>query len=112
MAYRTPVEVGAVVMELRLRVGLDRAAVAAHLGIDQAAVSRIERGERRLSALELAALAELLRVEPGLLMSREAPAEVLLRAGGAERPAVREALAAFEVVVREVLAARALEELL
>lgn len=112
MVYRTPAEVGAVVAELCRRAGLDQAAVAARLGIDQQAVSRIERGERRLSALELATLAELLRVEPGLVMSRAAPAEVLLRAAGAERPAVREALAVFEVVMREVLAAKALEELL
>jgi hypothetical protein len=35
-----------------------------------------------------------------------------MRTAGAERPAIQEALAAFEVVMREVLAARALEELL
>jgi transcriptional regulator with XRE-family HTH domain len=112
MTYRTPSEVGSVVAELRRQAGLDQAAVAAHLGVDQSAVSRVERGERRLSAWELAALAELLEVEPGLLTGREAPGAVLLRAAGADRPAVREALGAFEVVMREVLAARALEELL
>jgi transcriptional regulator with XRE-family HTH domain len=112
MTYRTPAEVGSVVAELRRRAGLDQTAVAAHLGIDQAAVSRVERGERRLSAWELAALADLLQVEPGLLTGRETPGAVLLRAAGADRPAVREALAAFEVVMREVLAARALEDLL
>ena len=112
MSYRTPAEVGAVAAELRRRAGLDQAAVAVHLGIDEPAVGRIERGERRVSAWELAALAELLKVEPGLLMAREEPAEVMLRTAGAARPAVREAMAAFEIVVREVLAARALEELL
>jgi transcriptional regulator with XRE-family HTH domain len=112
LAYRTPAEVGAVAAELRRQAGLDQAAVAAHLGVDQSAVSRMERGERRLSAWELATLAELLEVEPGLLMSREEPGEVLMRRAGADRPAVREALATFEIVMREVLAARALEELL
>jgi transcriptional regulator with XRE-family HTH domain len=112
MTYRTPSEVGSAVAELRRRAGLDQEAVASHLGIDPPAVGRIERGERRLTAWELAALAELLQVEPGLLTGREAPGAVLLRATGADRPAVREALAAFEEVVREVLAARALEELL
>jgi transcriptional regulator with XRE-family HTH domain len=112
MTYRTPSEVGSVVAELRRQAGLDQAAVAAPLGVDQSAVSRVERGERRLSAWELAAIAELLEVEPGLLTGREAPGAVLLRAAGADRPAVREALGAFEVVMREVLAARALEELL
>jgi transcriptional regulator with XRE-family HTH domain len=101
-----------VVAELRRRAGLDQAAVAVHLGIDQPAVSRIERGERRLSAWELTMLAELLRVEPGLIMTREEPSAVLLRAAGADPASVGEALAAFEVVVREVLAARALESLL
>lgn len=112
MSFRTPAEVGAVVAELRGQAGLDQAAVAAHLGIDQPAVSRIERGERRLSAWELTMLAELLRVEPGLIMTREEPSAVLLRAAGADQAAVGDALAAFEVVVREILAARALESLL
>lgn len=112
MTYRTPVEVGLAVAELRRRTGLDRAAIAAHLDIDEPAVDRIERGERRLSAWELAALAALLEVEPGLLTVRDAPGAVFMRAAGADRPAVREALAAFEIVMREVLAGRALEELL
>ena len=112
MTYRTPAEMGPAVAELRRRAGLDQAAVAAHLGIDQLAVGRVERGERRLTAWELAALADLLQVEPGLLTVRHAPGAVLLRTAGADRPAVWEALGAFEVVMREVLAARALEELL
>lgn len=112
LAYRTPVEVGAVVAELRRQAGLDQSHVAAHLGIDQPAVSRIESGERRLNAWELYALAELLRVEPGLILGKVEPGEVLLRVAGAGEAGVREALATFEMVVREVLGARALEELL
>jgi transcriptional regulator with XRE-family HTH domain len=112
VAYRTPAEVGAAVAELRRRADLEQHDVAAHLGIDERSVDRIERGERRLSAWELSALADLLEVEPGLIMSREEPAAALLRAAGADETAVREALAAFEVVVREVLGAKALEELL
>ncbi len=112
MAYRTPAEVGAVVADLRRRAGLDQSQIAARLGIDQPAVSRIERGERRLNAWELYALAECLGVEPGLILGREEPGEALLRLAGADETAVGEALAAFEVVVREVLGARALEELL
>jgi transcriptional regulator with XRE-family HTH domain len=111
-AFRTPAEVGVAVATLRRRAGLDQSQVAAHLGIDQPAVSRIERGERRLSAWELYALAELLQVEPGLIMGREEPAAALLRLAGAGEGAVRDGLATFEMVVREVLGARALEELL
>jgi transcriptional regulator with XRE-family HTH domain len=112
VAYRTPVEVGAVVADLRRAAGLDQGQVAAHLGIDQPAVSRIERGERRLNAWELYALAELLAVEPGRILGREEPGAALLRVAGAGEGGVREALATFEMVVREVLGARALEELL
>lgn len=112
MDYRTPAEVGAAVAELRRRAGLRQSDVATHLGIDRAAVEQIERGDRRLGAWELSALAELLRVEPGLILHREEPAAALLRAAGADEQAVREALVAFELVVREVLGARALEELL
>ena len=112
MGYRTPAEVGAAVAALRRRAGLEQDDVAARLGIDRRALARIERGERRLTAWELYALAELLGVEPGLIMGREEPAAVMLRAGGAGQGALGEALAAFEVVVREVLGARALEELL
>jgi transcriptional regulator with XRE-family HTH domain len=112
MDYRTPAEVGAAVAELRRRAGLERSDVAANLGLDETAVELIERGERRLGAWELYALAELLQVEPGLILQREEPAAALLRVAGADRRAVREALVAFELVVREVLGARALEELL
>jgi transcriptional regulator with XRE-family HTH domain len=112
VAYRTPAEVGAVVAGLRRGASMDQSQVAAHLGIDQPAVSRIERGERRLNAWELYALAELLGVEPGLILGREEPSAALLRVAGAGEGAVREALSTFEMVVREVLGARALEELL
>jgi transcriptional regulator with XRE-family HTH domain len=112
VSYRTPAEMGVVVADLRRRAGLDQSQVAAHLGIDQSAVSRIERGERRLNAWELYALAELLAVEPGLILGKEEPSAALLRAAGANEAAIREALTMFEIVVREVLAARALEELL
>ena len=50
MTYRTPAEMGAAVADLRRLAGLNHAAVAAHLGIDESAVGRVERGERRLSA--------------------------------------------------------------
>jgi transcriptional regulator with XRE-family HTH domain len=110
--YRTPAEVGAAVEELRRRAGLEQRRLAARLGIDVTEVGRIERGERRLSAWELYALAELLHVEPGLIVGREEPGAALLRVAGASEEAVRRGMATFEMVVREVLGARALEELL
>ncbi|HXM56004.1 MAG TPA: helix-turn-helix transcriptional regulator [Candidatus Dormibacteraeota bacterium] len=110
--FRSPAEVGAAVAELRRAAGLDRAVVATHLGIDRRTVELIERGGRRLNAWELAALSDLLGVEPGRIMHAGEPAEALFRTGGADPRAIREGMAAFELVVREVLGARALEELL
>jgi len=101
-----------VVAYLRRHYGLDQSQVTVNIGFDQPSVSRTERGERRLSAWELYALAELLRVEPGRILGREEPDEALLRVAGADEAAVADALATFEMVVREVLGARALEELL
>lgn len=110
-SYRSPLEVGAVVAELRRRRNLGQAEVAGQLGIDQPAMSRIERGQRNLSAKELYALADLLGVDPGTILRRDAGA-VLLRAGAADEAALRRGLEAFERLAREVLAARALRELL
>jgi transcriptional regulator with XRE-family HTH domain len=110
--HRSPAEVGAAVAELRRAARLDRVAVAVHLGVDRRTVELIERGGRRLDAWELAALAELLGVEPGRIMHAGEPARALFRTGGADALAMREGVAAFELVVREVLGARALEDLL
>jgi transcriptional regulator with XRE-family HTH domain len=112
MSYRSPAEVGEVVAELRKRAGLGQGEVARHLGIDQPAMSRIERGHRSLSAWELYALADLFRVDPDRILRKEEPREALLRAGGASSDAIRRGMEAFENLAREILAVRALEDLL
>ena len=112
MEYRNPVEIGEVVCKLRQRYQLDQAEVARHLDIDQPAVSRIERGQRSLSAAELCGLAELFHVDPGAIVRKEEPVAALLRAAGAESESIRRSIEAFELVAREVLAAEALAELL
>jgi transcriptional regulator with XRE-family HTH domain len=109
--YRSPEDVGGTIAELRRRRRLGQAEIAARLGVDQAAMSRIERGQRGISARELYVLADVFGVDPGIILRRErGPA--LLRAGGADEAAVRRGLDAFERLAREVLAARALRELL
>lgn len=109
--YRSPEEAGEVIADLRRRRGLGQAETAARLGIDQPAMSRIERGRRSVGARELYVLAELFGVDPGVILRRD-PGPALLRAGGADEAAVRRGLDAFERLAREVLAARALRELL
>jgi transcriptional regulator with XRE-family HTH domain len=111
-AYMSAREVGALIAELRQRAGLGQAEVGARLGIDQSAMSRIERGQRSLSAWELYALADLFEVDPDRILRKEEDSGVLLRAGGAGDAAIRRGLEAFETLTREILAARALEELL
>jgi transcriptional regulator with XRE-family HTH domain len=100
------------VAQLRRRAGLGQGQVARHLGIDQPAMSRIERGHRSVSAWELYALADLFRVDPDRILRKEEPREALLRAGGASNDAIRQGLDAFENLAREILSARALEDLL
>lgn len=50
------------VRELRKRAGLSQQALAAAAGVDQSAISRIERGQRDVSLTTLAAIARALRV--------------------------------------------------
>jgi transcriptional regulator with XRE-family HTH domain len=57
--------------ELRLALGLTQAELAARAGVRRATVSRLENN--RVSAIDLEVLeklADLLRVEPGFLLSR------------------------------------------
>ncbi|MDQ3886719.1 MAG: helix-turn-helix domain-containing protein [Actinomycetota bacterium] len=49
---------------MRLAYGLSQAQLAARLGLDRTAVVRIEAGERRVSALELGRLADVLERYP------------------------------------------------
>jgi transcriptional regulator with XRE-family HTH domain len=112
MGYRNGVEVGAAIAQLRRQLGLGQQEVARQLGIDQATMSRIERGLRSLRAQELYVLAGFFRVDPNTILRHDEPQEALLRAGGAGGQAVARGMRAFESLAREVLSARALEDLL
>src|SRR5690242_11037233 len=56
-----------------LRGDMTQAALAKAAGLDQSALSRIESGERAVQLDELVALAAELGVEPGVLLSDDAP---------------------------------------
>ncbi|MFL5496412.1 MAG: helix-turn-helix domain-containing protein [Gemmatimonadales bacterium] len=67
--------------ELRLALGLTQAELAAQAGVRRATVSRLEN--TRVSAIDLEVLeklANLLRIEPGFLLSRTPPREPARRA--------------------------------
>jgi transcriptional regulator with XRE-family HTH domain len=73
--------------ELRLALGLTQAELALRAGVRRATVSRLEN--TRVSAVDLEVLeklADLLRVEPGFLLSRT-PSPTPARRVRARRPA-------------------------
>jgi transcriptional regulator with XRE-family HTH domain len=73
--------------ELRLALGLTQAELALRAGVRRATVSRLEN--TRVSAVDLEVLeklADLLRVEPGFLLSRT-PSAMPTRRLRARRPA-------------------------
>ena len=79
MTYRTQHELIEHIVALRHARNVTQADVASALGIDQSAVSRLERGERGLAVAELATIAEYLGVSTDSILRREEGA-VALRA--------------------------------
>jgi transcriptional regulator with XRE-family HTH domain len=61
-----------VLRDIRIESGMSQEALAAELGLDQAAVSRVESGQRRLTVSELLIWAEALGREPRELATRAA----------------------------------------
>ena len=55
-------ELGARIRQVRLGTGLDQTGLAQRCRLERTALSRIESGERKVSALELARIAEVLQV--------------------------------------------------
>lgn len=73
MAYSAHMPIHCRLRELRQALGLTQAELAARAGVRRATVSRLEND--RVSAIDLAVLerlADLLKVEPGFLLSRSA----------------------------------------
>ena len=61
-------ELGARIRQVRLGTGLDQTGLAQRCRLERTALSRIESGERKVSALELTRIAEALRVTLGDLI--------------------------------------------
>ncbi len=66
-------EIGERLREVRRRTGVSQSQVAGVLALDTSAVSRIENGERHLSAFELGVLASTYRWDPRELLGIQRP---------------------------------------
>jgi transcriptional regulator with XRE-family HTH domain len=71
----------ALLRDIRVESGISQEALAAELGLDQAAVSRVESGHRRLSVSDLFHWAEALGHDPRELAVRAADLWAELAAG-------------------------------
>lgn len=77
--------IGARIRQLRERAGLGQSALGDMLGVDQSAISRIEKGERQITAQELLILSNDLGMSIEEIISPEAEQPILLRsADGAD----------------------------
>ena len=61
------------IARLRDAAGLPQRELARRMDLSQSALSRIESGQRRLSAAQVSRLARILAVEPGALLDLESP---------------------------------------
>ena len=88
-----PAELGARVAQARDEAGLTQGALAAELGIDRTSLVRIESGERKVSASELATIAQIVDrpidwfvvLSPPIVVSRRSSGDVQLFAHALSR---------------------------
>jgi transcriptional regulator with XRE-family HTH domain len=104
--YRTNEEVAGRIRELRDERGMTQRALADALGVDPAAMSRIEKAERGLSTGELVGVAEALGVSVDTIL-RKQEASYALRAD-CDGESLRDDLAFFREVIADLFAAEAL----
>ncbi len=82
MSYLTQEQVGRRLAELRAERGVSQRRLAAALGLDPSALSRVESGDRGLAVGELVAASEFLGVDTDMLLRSEADAVPLFRNDG------------------------------
>ncbi len=110
MELREQPELGARIRELRLEAGIEQSVVAETLGLRQPDVSKIERGDRSVSASELFRIADLLDVamDTILIADRSLELQVAFRAGDASNEGARAAVNLIEQLAHELDHLRAL----
>ncbi len=86
------VEIGSRIKQLRIRTGLSQQRLAELVGLSRPAISQMESGGRKVSADELARLADALNVSADSLLNRAKEPEVILKErleSGKLQPAIR-----------------------
>lgn len=92
-------EIGERVAEARQAAGFNQGELAERLGIDRTSVVRMEAGERRISALELFQLAEVLDVPTAHFVARP-PAPLLFRRTALDEDSAETARSRFRLDAR------------
>src|SRR5436190_8377542 len=98
--FRTQQEVGEELRRLREGEGWSQSDVAGILGIDQAGVSRIEAGQRALTAKELLLLTDAYGVSTDSMLCKEDQL-VMLRAGDSDPEGVKRSLHEFRECIED-----------
>jgi transcriptional regulator with XRE-family HTH domain len=103
-------ELGARIRELRETAGVEQSTLADAAGLRQPDISKIERGERSVSAVELFRIADCLdvRADDILVPVVELELQVAFRAGDTSDAGAREAVELVEQLARELDHLRAL----
>src|SRR4051812_36094143 len=100
MGYLNQAQVGRRIAELRAEHGVSQRRLAAALGLDPSALSRIEAGERGLAVGELVATAEFFGIDTDVLLRDELEAAPLFRNDGGDDEA-QVAIAEFKAIMDE-----------
>jgi transcriptional regulator with XRE-family HTH domain len=96
-------ELGRRIAEQRGRAGLTQDQLAAGVGLERTAISRIEKGRQGVDTLQLSAIAATLGVHPAIFFApvSEELLIALLRGGHADEGEIREELAWIEEFLRD-----------
>ena len=71
LGYSHERELGRRIARLREAAGLTQRELARRMDLTQSALSRIESGQRRLSAAQVSQLARILAIDPGALLAQD-----------------------------------------
>jgi transcriptional regulator with XRE-family HTH domain len=78
-------QIGSRIRELRSQKGISQQRLAELLGVSRPTISQMETGERKISAEELDALAEIFNISADSLLNKEEEPKVILQKGTRDR---------------------------
>lgn len=99
--YLTDAEIGDRIRRLRDRDGLSQSELGERLGLAQYVVSKIEGGDRVVSARELVALSQIFGTTTAELVQREVDVAPMLRLGDGVGEGVQGSLRIFRACIDE-----------